>query len=114
MNWLPIESKADFDKAVEDSCMEKNKAVLIFKHSTHCSISATAKFRLESFWDNDENFPAYYLNLIKFREISNQIASDFSVYHESPQVLVIKDGKCIYNASHLAINVKNILASIKN
>ncbi len=49
MNWLPIESKADFDKAVEDSCMEKNKAVLIFKHSTHCSISATAKFRLESF-----------------------------------------------------------------
>lgn len=114
MNWLPIESLADLTRAVEVSSMEKNKAVLIFKHSTRCAISSTAKFRLESFWKNDDNFPTYFLDLIKYRELSNQIANDFNVRHESPQVLVIKDGKCIYHSSHLSISVKNILASVKN
>lgn len=114
MNWLPIESLADLNKAVEDSDLEETKAVLIFKHSTRCAISSTAKFRLESFWENDINFPVYYLDLIKYREISNQVAIDFNVHHESPQVLVIKNGKCIFNASHLSISVKDILAAVKN
>lgn len=114
MNWLPIESLADLKKAIENSNKDKTKAVLIFKHSVRCSISSTAKFRLQSFWENDDNFPAYYLDLIKYREISNQVAIDFNVRHESPQVLVIKNGKCIFNASHLSISVKDILASVKN
>ena len=114
MKWLPIESLADLNKAVEDSNMETTKAILIFKHSTRCAISSTAKFRFESFWKNDINFPAYYLDLIKYRELSNQIAIDFNVWHESPQVLVIKNGKCIFNASHLSISVKDILAAVKN
>lgn len=114
MNWLPIESLADLTRVVEVSNMEETKAVLIFKHSTRCSISSTAKFRLESFWENDEKFPTYYLDLIKFRELSNKIANDFNVRHESPQVLVIKNGKCIFNASHLSISVKEILALVKN
>ena len=114
MNWLAIESLTDLNKAVENSNMEKNKAILIFKHSTRCAISSTVKYRLESFWKNDDNFPTYYLDLIKFRELSDQIANNFSVYHESPQVLVIKDGKCVYNSSHLSISVKDILASVKN
>ena len=114
MNWLPIESLADLNKAVEDSNMEETKAVLIFKHSTRCAISSTAKFRLESFWENDENFPTYYLDLIKFRELYNKIANDFNVRHESPQALVIKGGKCIYHSSHLSISVKNIFALVKN
>ena len=109
MNWLTIESLTDLNKAVEDSYMEENKGVLIFKHSTRCAISSTAKYRFESTWTIDENFPAYYLDLIKFRDLSNQIANNLSVYHESPQVLVIKDGKCIYHASHLSISVKDIL-----
>lgn len=114
MNWLPIESLADLNKAVEDSDLEETKAVLIFKHSTRCSISSTAKFRLESFWENDINFPTYYLDLLKFRPISNEISERFSVHHESPQVLVIKKGECIFHSSHLSISVKNILAAVKN
>jgi len=114
MKWLSLESLADLNKVVEDSNMETTKAVLIFKQSTRCSISSTAKFRLESFWEDDVNFPAYYLDLLKFRLLSNEISERFSVHHESPQVLVIKNGKCIFNASHLSISVKAILASVKN
>ena len=114
MNWLPIESLADLNKAVEDSDLEETKAVLIFKHSTRCAISSTAKFRLESFWENDINFPVYFIDLLKFRLLSNEISERFSVHHESPQVLVIKNGKCIFNASHLSISVKDILAVVKN
>jgi len=114
MNWLTIESLADLNKAVEDSTMEEVKAVLIFKHSTRCSISSTAKFRLESKWENNENIPTYYLDLIQYRTISNQIASDFDVYHESPQVIVLQNGKCVYHASHLSISVNDILDAIKN
>lgn len=114
MNWLPLESLTDLNKVVEDSNMEMTKAILIFKHSTRCSISSIAKFRLESFWENDANFPAYYLDLLKFRLLSNEISERFSVHHESPQVLIIKNGKCIFNASHLNISVKSILATVKN
>lgn len=114
MNWLTIESLADLNKAVEDSNMEEVKAVLIFKHSTRCSISSTAKFRLESKWENNEQIPTYYLDLIKYRELSNQIALDFDVYHESPQVIVLQHGKCIYHKSHLSISVNDILDAIKN
>lgn len=114
MDWLTIESLTELNKAVEDSNMVQFKAVVIFKHSTRCSISSTVKFRLESKWENDAQIPVYYLDLIKYRALSNQIADDFSVYHESPQVLVIKGGKCIYNASHLSISVQEILSAIKN
>ncbi|MGE0561024.1 MAG: bacillithiol system redox-active protein YtxJ [Flavobacteriales bacterium] len=114
MNWLTIESLADLNKAVEGSSMEGIKAVLIFKHSTRCSISSTAKFRLESKWENSPEIPAYYLDLIKYRDISNQIASDFLIHHESPQVIVLKNGKCVYHASHLSISVNDILGAIKN
>lgn len=114
MNWLTIESLTDLNKAVEDSSMVQFKAVVIFKHSTRCSISSTAKFRLESKWVDDDQIPVYYLDLIKYRELSNQIADDFSVYHESPQVLVLKNGKCCYHASHLSISAQEILSAINN
>jgi bacillithiol system protein YtxJ len=114
MNWLAIESLADLNKAVEDSNMEDIEAVIIFKHSTRCSISSTAKFRFESKWNDHPKIPTYYLDLIKYREISNQIALDFDVHHESPQVLVLQRGKCIYHASHLSISVNDILDAIKN
>lgn len=114
MNWLAIESLTDLEKAVDDSSMVQFKAVVIFKHSTRCSISSTAKFRLESKWVDDPQIPVYYLDLIKYRELSNKIAQDFLVQHESPQVLVIKDQQCIYQASHLSISAPEIVSAIKN
>ncbi|MBL4594452.1 MAG: bacillithiol system redox-active protein YtxJ [Flavobacteriales bacterium] len=108
MDWIKVESHSDLNKIVEESFQDSNIGVAIFKHSTRCSISSVAKMRLVSFWDFKGELPIYYLDLIAFRDISNLIAEQFNVPHESPQLLIIKDGKCVYNASHLSISVKNI------
>jgi bacillithiol system protein YtxJ len=86
--------------------------VMIFKHSTRCSISTTALDRLQRSWkegDNTKIIP-YYLDLIKYRETSNAIAERYGVEHESPQVIVIKDGKAVYNESHMGINYSSLMA----
>lgn len=90
--------------------------VIIFKHSTRCSISRTALSRLERQWNDVEmeTVKAYYLDLLSFREISNQIAGYFNVEHESPQVLVIRNGKVVFHRSHLGIDYDSIKAAIKN
>jgi len=107
MNWIKIESEADLEKAIEVSSKD-NLGIAIFKHSTRCSISSVAKTRLSSFWDFKEELPIYYLDLIAFRNLSGLIAEKFHIQHESPQLLVIKNGKCIYDASHMSISVKSI------
>jgi bacillithiol system protein YtxJ len=87
--------------------------VLLFKHSTRCSISSMALSRLESKWKDDEKIPTYYLDLLNHRDISNEIESLYSVEHASPQVLLIKNGKCVYHASHSSINAAEILEASK-
>ena len=68
-----------------------------------------AKSRLEKAWDftNDEITP-YYLDLLEYRHISNAIAEKLNVFHESPQVLLVKNGECVYDASHLDISVSEL------
>lgn len=86
--------------------------VLIFKHSTRCSISSMALSRLESRWKDDEKIQTWYLDLLAHRDISNEIASVFNVEHASPQVLLIKNGRCFYHNSHNGISVPDILEAI--
>ena len=81
---------------------------VIFKHSTRCGISAVAKGRLEK-WTPTEDFDFYYLDLIKYRSLSNKVSEEFQVYHESPQVLVIRNGECVFDESHLGISLQEIL-----
>ena len=106
MDWIEMNSETVLEDAVKGSF--KNKGVAIFKHSTRCSISRVAQSRLSSKWDFKDDLPIYHLDLIRYRSLSNLIADKFNVQHESPQLLLIKDGKCIYHASHLAISVKEI------
>ena len=84
-------------------------AVLLFKHSTRCSISSMALSRLETKWQMNEKIPTYFLDLLQHRHISDEIASLFSVNHASPQVLLIKNGSCIYHNSHNGIVASEIL-----
>jgi len=114
VNWLPLESIATLNKAIEDSATPQFNAIAIFKHSTRCPISFAAKNRLESSWSFGEELPIYLLDLIEHRSISNQIAEEFDVRHESPQVLIIKGGKCIHHASHISISAKEIEKVINN
>lgn len=106
MNWNTLDSEEQLKSIIEESA---SVPVLIFKHSTRCSISSMAQSRLERQWNfDDENIKAYHLDLIAHRNISLQIAETFGVEHQSPQALLIKNGVCVYNDSHNAISVTEI------
>lgn len=111
MNWIKLESEAELDKI---KAISAEIPVLIFKHSTRCSISATALSRFERAWDETKapTLIPYYLDLIRFRPISSKIADDFGVYHESPQILLIKDGKSVYDESHFGISFDEVVQHI--
>jgi bacillithiol system protein YtxJ len=106
ITWKNLDNLKQLDTIVERS---KTVPCLLFKHSTTCEISAIAKKRLEQKWDfSTAEIEPYYLDLKVFRAISNEIAEKFGVYHESPQVLLIRDGECVYDASHLDISVAEL------
>jgi bacillithiol system protein YtxJ len=106
MDWINFDSDVILTEAIEKSYL--NKGIVIFKHSTRCSISSVAKTRLSLKWNFKDDLPAYYLDLIQYRELSQLVADKFNITHESPQILLIKNGECVYDASHLGISVKNI------
>jgi len=106
MNWIPLTTEQQLTEIREASAA---KPVVIFKHSTRCSISAVAKSRLERAAAPQE-ISFYYLDLIRFRDISNRIAADFDVPHESPQVLLIRNGECIYDESHSGITMDDLVS----
>ena len=106
MQWNPLSSLNDLQGIVE---LSNSRPQVIFKHSTTCPISSMAKMRVEDKWDKiDKNIDFHYLDLLSFRNISNQIAETFEVHHESPQFLVIRNGHCVYDASHLGITVDEL------
>jgi bacillithiol system protein YtxJ len=106
MNWSTISELSDLGKINQIS---EVTPVLIFKHSTRCSVSSMAKRKLESDWNFSEiAIKPFYLDLIALRPISNAIASQYGIEHQSPQVLLIKNGKCVYNASHHHISAEDI------
>lgn len=109
MSWIALTSGAQLDEIVKKSA---EKTQVIFKHSTRCSISSVAQQRLQK-GKLPEDIDFYYLDLLSYRGISNQVADTFKVHHESPQVLVIKDGKCVYDESHLAISMDEIVDQAK-
>lgn len=104
MNWNHLTEELQLDEIIADS---HQKPIVIFKHSTRCSISSTALNRLERAWDAEES-PAYLLDLIAYRPISQKIAEIFAVEHQSPQVLVISKGESIYSATHWDISMDEI------
>ena len=105
MNWIPLIDIAEIAHIIESSFQQPQ---VIFKHSTRCSISSMAKGRLERS-EQPDSIQFYYLDLIAHRNISANIAEKFQVEHASPQVLVIKNGECVYDESHSGINMDEII-----
>lgn len=114
MLWHKLSDISQLQDIKDLSKEQHISAVLLFKHSTRCSISSMALNRLESKWNDDEQIPVYYLDLLNHRDISNEIATLFSIEHASPQVLLIKNGACVYHNSHNGINAAEILANAKS
>jgi len=105
MNWNVLENSNQIEEIKEAS---HNKLQLIFKHSTRCIISKMALKNFESDFLLYDVIDAHYLDLIAYRSISNEIAEVFAVEHQSPQILMIKDGKVVYHESHEGIDA-NVL-----
>jgi len=105
LNWIALTEMRQLDKIAADS---HTKDIIIFKHSTTCPISMAARMRLESPWTIDtDQLDFYFLDLLKFRSISNAIATKFSVHHESPQIVIVRNGEAIYDNSHLDISISD-------
>jgi bacillithiol system protein YtxJ len=109
MNWIDLVSVEQVEK-IKEASFESTQ--LIFKHSTRCSISVMAKSRLDRS-EQPANVTFHYLDLLNYRPVSNFVADNFNVHHESPQVLLIKNGECIYEETHNAISMDDIIAQLQ-
>ena len=110
INWIPLVSVEQLPDIVERST---EVPCFVFKHSISCPISALSKHRLEHYWDLAESRAEFYfLDLIRHRDVSNLVAGTFQVRHESPQVLLIRNGQCVYHASHLDITAGTLQAQL--
>lgn len=105
VNWIPLQLMGQLDELI---ALSNEKPVLIFKHSTRCSISRFALKQFENEFDLHDKIDAYFLDLLEFRAISNEIASRFGIMHQSPQLLLIKEGKVLYDASHSDIQADEL------
>ncbi|MEL4308693.1 bacillithiol system redox-active protein YtxJ [Joostella sp. CR20] len=106
LDWNPLTDVAQFETIKEES---KSICVIIFKHSTRCGISRFALSNFEaSYAIPAESAKLYYLDILNFREVSNAVANTFDVIHESPQLLIIKNGKVVYSESHGQIDADKI------
>jgi len=103
INWIPLQDLGQLNEIITNS---NQKQVIIFKHSTRCIVSRTALKQFENEFDAELhcNVSTYFLDLLEHRDISNEIASRFGVYHQSPQLLLIKGGKSVYDVSHSDID----------
>lgn len=107
MKWIALTDELQLAGIKEGS---KYQPVVIFKHSTRCAASTMAMNRLERA-ALPEQITFYFLDILRYRPVSNKIAEDFHVHHESPQVLLIKNGECTYEESHNGINMQDIITN---
>ena len=101
-DYIPLATAADLEDALEAS---RTHRVAIFKHSTTCPVSSLAKNRVDrALRQTTFGMPAYYLDLLRYREVSNLVAERLGVRHESPHLIVVENGRAVYSSSHLAID----------
>ena len=119
MNWFSRDINKDWISLSEPQqlsglIMESSSIpVIIYKHSSRCGLSAMTENKLEEGWESlHPRVKLYFLDLIRNREVSNSVAERFNVRHQSPQILIIKNGICVYHSSHHEINVETILENI--
>lgn len=105
INWNEL---TDLVQLKEIIAISNEKPVAIFKHSTRCSVSRMALKQFENEFNSSDKVTPYFLDLIAHRDISNEIANRFGVTHQSPQLILIKNGKAIYNVSHSDIDAEEL------
>ncbi|MBC7607777.1 MAG: bacillithiol system redox-active protein YtxJ [Burkholderiales bacterium] len=112
INWILLTELGQLNEIISVS---NEQAVVIFKHSTRCIVSRTALKQFENEFDAatfQVNVSMYFLDLLAHRDISNEIASRFGVHHQSPQLLLIKGGKSVYDVSHSDIDAGELKTKV--
>jgi bacillithiol system protein YtxJ len=109
MEWIMLQSEQQFNEVMEKS---KERSQVIYKHSSRCNLSSIIKDSLE----NEECSPHadfYFLDVVSNRALSRRIAKDLHVHHESPQVILIREGRCVYEESHFGIRMEEICRQVE-
>ena len=107
VNWIPLTS---LEQILEIKKQSKQETIAIFKHSTRCGISSMVLKQFESSFDEKlATLKVYYLDLLNYRAVSDEVGYAFQVQHQSPQLLVIKDEIAIAHASHYDITQLDLL-----
>ena len=102
-NWNILETEGQWENLLAES---HQQTVAVFKHSTRCPVSFSIKSYLEKEWDlPTEDVSFHYLDLIRYRSISNRIANELGVQHESPQLILIRNGQVVFHDSHFGIQM---------
>jgi bacillithiol system protein YtxJ len=107
MNWIPLTNEEQIQNVIES-----NAYAVIYKHSTRCMVSLMALKKLKSEYKAQYDLPFYMVDVISNRAVSMSVAEKFSVEHESPQLLLVKNGSCVYDASHEDVSLKPVLGLI--
>ena len=105
MEWKELTEQEQLEAIINQS---EAQPVLIFKHSTRCSISRFALKQFENEFDLQDKITPYYLDLLNHRDISNEIAFQFNVQHQSPQILLLKNRVVVYHTSHENIDATEL------
>jgi len=108
-NWNDL---TDLGQLNEIIALSNEKPVAIFKHSTRCSVSRMALKQFENEFNFSDKVTPYFLDLIAHRDVSNEIANRFGVQHQSPQLILIKEGKAVYNVSHSDIDAAALQSKV--
>ncbi len=111
MNWKKLTEEAQIE---EIKALSKERPVMIFKHSTRCSVSSMSLDRLLRNWkaEDEQKLVPYFLDLIAYRNLSTLVERVFGVPHESPQVIIVRDEVAVYDNSHFGINYSDLMAKI--
>lgn len=110
-DWQVLTDVTGLDTAL---ALSYERPVVLFKHSTRCGISAHAKYRLENDWAfSQEELVFFYLDLIAYRPVSNQIADKLSIVHQSPQLILVRNGKAVYDTSHHSIQAASLREALE-
>ncbi|MEP1487138.1 MAG: bacillithiol system redox-active protein YtxJ [Algibacter sp.] len=100
--WIPLNEVAQLAHIEKKS---STKTQVIFKHSTRCGISSMVMKQFTDMYNlTEKDLDLYYLDLLSYRDVSNEVGYKFQVMHQSPQLLVLKNGIVVSHASHSAIN----------
>lgn len=109
INWIPLNNSDQLQ-----DILNSDQTFAIFKHSTTCGISAMAKKNFERFANLvDQSYDVFYLDLLSYRNISNEIATIWHIEHQSPQLLILKGQECLFHESHGSIDFDDLVKQLK-